>query len=414
MSKLATAVILCLTAALFFGLGYQTGYVPPPTLEFKPLPAQASQEELDEVARKVSETLLIADPLVRAEKLSQLLQGLGADSITAVRKGFDTVFLDIRDLELRLLAVWWTKLDPQSAFRWTTVNWTGSSMLVEVVRAWASRDPQAARAALPLVSTNPAHMRQCLMALAHGWDESGQPGLGEFMKSMNPGPERQRVIATITRRMILRDGVEKTTAWLESLPEDEPPDRFKLQSYRRVASAITSQDPQQGAQWATEHGAGKYGSGVYKRVAARWAKKDGAATMAWLSTLPEGSDRDWAVREGFRRWTTLDHDEAFAWMAEEPPALWNEPARAIYAGGVSRQDVRAGIAIAEAFEIPSLRDETLEQIARAWVAKDAETARAWIEASDLTDMAKARAMKGPRVQRKRRANVERDLDEDLN
>lgn len=415
MSKIATAVILALTGALFFGLGYRTGYVPPPTLEITPLPQQASSEELDAVAKQVAETLEIADPLVRAEKLSQLLQSLGPESITAVRKAFDTVFLDIRDLELRLLAVWWTEQDPQSAFRWTTGHWLGSSMLVEVMRAWASRDPQAAMAALPLVSTNPSHMNQCLMALAHGWDESGQPGLGEFMKSMSPGSHRQRVIATITRRMILRDGEEETTEWLVALPEDEPPDRFKLQSYRRVASAIASENPERGAAWATEHGAGKYGSGVYKRVAARWAQKDGDAMMAWLSTLPAGADRDWAVREGFRRWSSFWRDKAQAWVAEVPPAVWNEPARAIYAGAVSRGDPMAGIALASAFETPTLRDETLEQISRAWVSKDPEAARAWIETSDLSEMAKARAMKGtPQRKRRARPTADRDIEQKLN
>ena len=414
MSKIAAVVVLCIAAAVAFGAGYWTGYVPPPALEFQPLPKQASDEELDAVAQRVAETLEISDPLERAEKLSALLQSLGADSITAVRKGYDTVFMDARELELRLLAVWWTRLDPQSAFRWTQVNWTASSMLTEVIRAWAARDPQAAKASLPLIVTNPSHRRVIFIALVHGWDESGQPGLGEFIKTMNPSAERQLVIATVTRRMVLRDGVEATTRWLEDLPEDEPPDRFKLQAYRRVASAITSMDPEQGAAWGTIHGAGKYGSGVYKRVATRWAYKNGLATMNWLSTLPEGYDRDWAVRESFRQWASGNRQAAWEWIAAEPPALWNEPARAIYAGGISRTDPLAGIAIAEAFEQPQRREESLEGMARSWVNRDPEAARAWIEASDLSEMGKARAMRGMR-QRKPRAQAkpDRDVEEDI-
>jgi hypothetical protein len=414
MSKIATAVILVLTAGLFFGIGYRTAYVPPPALEFQPLPQQASEEELDAVAQQVADTLAIVNPLERAEKLSALLQTLGADNITAVRRAFDTVFLDIRDLELRLLAVWWVEHDAESAFRWTQVNWTGSTMLVEVMRAWAARDPQAAKAALPLIATNPSHLHRCLMALAHGWDESGQPGLGEFIQSMSPGPNRQRVIATITRRMVLRDGIEKTTEWLVNLPEDEPPDRFKLQSYRRVASAIASVDALEAARWAEIHGQGKYGSGVYKRVVVRWAQKDGPAAMTWLSTLPDGEDRDWAVREGFRRWVGVGREQAFAWIAELPAERWSEPARVIYAGSLSRQDPRAGIALAETLSEPTLRDETLESIAKAWVGKEPDEARAWIAASDLTDMAKARASAGPKVRKRRAPRPDRDIEQDLN
>ena len=291
MSKIAIAAVVCLTAAFFFGLGYQTGYDPPPPANYVPLPPVQPERELTGAAADVRDTLLIADPLERMKKLSTLLQGLEADAIPAVRDGFDAVFLDVSEMELRLLALWWARLEPQTAFRWSMVQWTGSSVMNEVIRAWAARDPESARGALLALTVSPGRYRSAAQALIQGWDESGQPGLGEFMRQLPAGADRQRVISVVTRRKVLRDGVEETTRWVEGLPEDQPPDRFKLQSYRRVASAITSLDPEQGAAWAEERGEGEYGDGLYRRVVSRWAEVDGEAAMNWLGTLPDGPRR---------------------------------------------------------------------------------------------------------------------------
>ena len=50
---------------------------------------------------------------------------------------------------------------------------------------------------------DPSSYRLGLQAVAEGWDESGQPGLGEFMAEMPRGAGRQRMLGTVTRRMMI-------------------------------------------------------------------------------------------------------------------------------------------------------------------------------------------------------------------
>ena len=144
MSKLSIAVLTSLGALLFFGLGYRVGFVPPPPREYRPLPLRVPPEELTGASAEIRDALQIADPIERMVVLGTLLKGLDAGSIPAVRDGYESVFIDLGASELRMLAQWWARLDPRSAFSWAQESFPATSVLADVVRAWAARDPRAA------------------------------------------------------------------------------------------------------------------------------------------------------------------------------------------------------------------------------------------------------------------------------
>jgi hypothetical protein len=251
-------------------------------------------------------------------------------------------------------------------------------------------------------------------ALVEGWLESGLPGLVEYLAEMPPGAERQFAIAALARRLILREGIDAALRWAEALP-DEAPSQFKLQAYRRVASAVADIDPQRAAHWAEKQLAGDFGNGVPRRVGVRWVRwdgQDGEPAMTWLASLPAVDHLPHAVESTYREWLRHDREGALRWLREVEPNPTFEPAISLYAFvAVSDGDSQTALEWAQRLHDEGLRHQTLEKVARAWFANDPEAARAWVEGSELPEAARKRALTPPKT-RPQRASPGKPLGDD--
>lgn len=383
----ATLVLL----GLAFGLGWWAGHEPVPPSRIR---GGTGSAPVDASVVALREALLDSDVLERTAKLGRLLQGLGPDALDEVRAAYDGVFLDQGDIDLVLLAEWWARFDPQAAFDWAHEEWRAEhpGVVRTVLRAWAREDPEAALAAASTAGQQSLRnsYRQAVIA---GWEESGRSGLLEFVEQLPPGGERQRAIATLARRMVLRHGVEESFRWAESVPDGEG--EFKLNVFRRVGSAAAEVEPERAAAWAERHEAGDFGNGLPRRVAVRWAKRDGAAAMAWLATLPAGRNRDDGVREGYRSWLRHDKEAAKAWMRSTELAEWNEPALSLFAMMVAQENPQEGVEWASRIRDDARRDGTIVLLGRIWLRQDAEAARAWMDGANLDPDTKRRMFEFP-------------------
>ena len=116
-------------------------------------------------------------------------------------------------------------------------------------RAWARTDPVAALKSSQVA--NPKARSIFREACLVGWEESGLPGLLEFVERLPVGAERQRAIQVVARRKVLRDGPQAAFEWAEDLPDSS--DAFKLNVLRRIASSAAQVDPMLAAKWAEMH-----------------------------------------------------------------------------------------------------------------------------------------------------------------
>lgn len=352
--------------------------------EEKPPPAAVEGAAPGTVVAAVKGALSISDPLARAATLAAVFQGLGPDAVGEVAEAYEDVTWSMQEtmgVELALLAEWWGRHDPAGAYAWFRARgWIQNPVLMRVVvRAWATQDPAAARKTVD--SALGRDRRRLVAALAEGWFESGQDGLEDYLAALPPGEERQLAIAYVARRRVLRDGSDATLRWAEALPDDAP-GRFKLQAYRRVASAVAEVEPQRAAAWVERQLSGDYWDGLARRVAVRWARQDGEAALAWLETLPP-EKLGTAVDEAYRIWFTRDRERARAWIqhAEGNPVL--QPAVGFYALSVAPDDPAAGLSWAAKLSDETLRHRTLVRLGRGWMARDPEAARAWLAGSEL-------------------------------
>jgi hypothetical protein len=237
---------------------------------------------------------------------------------------------------------------------------------------------------------------QLTSALVEGWLESGLPGLEEYLIEMPPSNEQQFAISALVRRLIVRDGIDAALRWVEALP-DEAPGRFKLQAYRRVASAVADIDPQRAAHWAEKQLAGDFGNGVPRRVGVSWGRQDGGeAAMTWLASLPAVDHLPFAVDATYREWLRHDREGALRWLREAEPNPTFEPAISLYALVTVSDDLQTALEWAQRLQDEELRHQTLEKLARAWLANDPEAARAWIEGSELPEAAQQRVLAPPK------------------
>lgn len=393
MSGRIVAGVILLAAAAAFAIGYGVGSSRAP--EPRPYRSTVAPDEiaLDGVAADAREILLEPDTLRRIAELSQLLRTLPPEALDELLAAYETVFLDRGDIDLVLLATWWARFDPEGAYRWTQREWSADHPLAvgAVFHTWALRDPHAAVAAAADVPNPQLRTGYTHQAIA-GWEESGQPGVLEFVRSLPETADRQRAIAVLARRRVLRDGVEASFEWADQLDDDQG--WFKLNAIQRVASAAAEVDPKAAAAFAERHYQGPFGHALIDRVGRIWVKRDPAAAMQWLSTLEPGKTRDKGVRESFLRWVRDDPEAAGAWLQRTERGAWLDPAMAIYARRLAKSEPRQALEWADGIFDAVLRQSTIARIARVWGASDEAAARAWVEQSDLPQWLKDKLM-GP-------------------
>jgi len=358
----------------------------------------------------VVEALRESDPLVRTERLARAFQTLPSEALPGVRRAYSGAFFDLGDTELVLLAEWWARFDAPAALEWSYADWTANATQVQqaILRAWARHDPEAA---LRVAENQRADNVRALWmdAVLSGWEESGQAGVFEFVRTMGPGPDRQRALAALARRKVLREGVAAAFDWGESLPEDD--DGFKLDLLRRVGSSGAEVDPELTAQRAGRLADGPHADGLLRHVGTRWAKRDGEAALRWLASLPPGYARDDGVSETFRTWVRWARPDALRFMegpARSDPAL--DPATALYVQVLAADDPHAAIGVAQEIRDEDLRWATVGRVWRAWWIDDELAASQWFEthASEMPEFYRERIRVIPsavRALREKKAEV---------
>lgn len=384
---------VCLVAALGGALGLSgCGPSSPPGTgapeETPPQAASASAASLREILRD-------PDPFARARSLGTVLPTLGPEAIPEVKEILRDPALERGAAEYELLIEWWARHDPAEATRWAA-DWSPvfyrQAALSATLPLWVAADLQASLIAVQnWVLYRPDLREAAARALVIGWYEGGHPGLVEYIHDLGAGLDQQSALATYLRVAILNEGGDAVMRWAESVPEDDK--EYKLTVYRQVASILPLYDHAAAMRWCEAQCDGPYGVNLRQILAMRWALKDGPAALSWLSSAPEGHEKNLGIRATFREWMRQDPDGILVWMDEqnrggEPPA-WLEPVYPLYSMLLAERSPPEAIAWAQRIEKDLEREVTLVKIARKWRAADEAAAEAWIEASPLSEEARA-------------------------
>ncbi|MDG2334574.1 MAG: hypothetical protein P8Q97_10155 [Myxococcota bacterium] len=343
------------------------------------------------MAGEIRDVLLIPDPIERVRVLAEIFSDLPPSHLDAVLHAYDTVIFQAGDPEVILVAQWWTRFDPEGAFRWTRRHWEARvpTVVSAVIREWARIDPEQAYEIVGPLNTGEHPLAPYVYALVVGWEESGKPGLDDLMIKMS-GPHAQRATTATMRRRVRHLGAEGAIAWAEALPKES-----RNNAYQRLASALAEIDPQQATQFAERHMGSGEGRWLPRRVGTRWAKFDPQAAMIWLASLPPGEERDDGITESFRRWLKGNRSDAHAWVrslaGREEDSAWAEPAFALYSLDIAVESPEEAVAFADAnIRNSERRKPAVGNPLRYWLLQDETAALAWLAASDFDEKTKAR------------------------
>jgi hypothetical protein len=406
MRKIASAGAALIVAGAAFGLGYRLGGFHDGPSSFAPSLAEGAESRLAAI-------LPMPDSRERARQLVRFFDAAGPVDAPEVRAAFAAAGQDVDEVAVVLFAGWWAEHHPNDALHEDLVPGWADLWIRTVVREWARRDPEGALRAIGKIPAERATSRRSAeLPLIRGWFESGADpaGLLDFVEGIELGRPRSEALDEFAVRMLERDGIDASLRVAEAVPDGRG--KFKLQFYRRFASALTSRDPQRAVAWAKQQAEGPYNKNLMRRIAARWGWLEGEAAMEWALALPDGEERDESVLAAYRSWGRRDRERASAWMRSREPTPALEPALALFIIRVARDDPEEALEWLVHIEDEERRLQTLASVGRRWMVSDPVAATAWLEGAGLPAEAKESILDGSRERVRRRATAAVDESEE--
>jgi hypothetical protein len=347
----------------------------------------------------IADVLRDEDVYSRARRLGALLPTLGPEAAAAVKEVLGEKTLDFGAIEIELLVRFWATHQPEDASRWAFYESPGAFRVPAILCSftlWAEADPQAAlKAAKEWLVYSDEVDTALQVALVRGWFANNPPELEQYIYDLGKSFQRQRALTAFIRLVIQKRGADAVMRWAEAIPDDDAVSSYKKVAYARTTSALALFDREAAMRWCEAHCDARYGWGMRSIIARVWARSDGPAALAWLSTAPEGYESDLAVRYTFADWGRRDPEAAMAWMAarttgEPDPRL--RPIFPVYAR-LLLQDSRPLEAIewAQRIEDEKDREDLLVRLLREWRGADAAAAEAWLRQSSLSEEKRQKA-----------------------
>ncbi len=349
----------------------------------------------------VSEIVKIADPVERAERFLALVRSLDAHQFPEVASQLQGQSDEWAEFEARLFIWAWSTLDPAAAME-ASLQWSPNlrdSVGYAAARAWARRDPIAAREAVRLEleaqTTERATLDTSLMSgLAHGWAENGDfEGALTFIDDRFPAlAHRETLVEMLVQQMLDAKGVAATFAWAESLAARHDDRAFLSIVFRKVGRNAIRIDPAATSAWLDRfEGDPSYMNRARRAAAVAWGREDPRAALGWMLAQPPTNVRrvsgltvilvDWVVRE-----------EAAArdWVRVTPPDPGLDEGVALAARKIAERSPSDALEWVELVRDPARREEALVSVGARWWRADEKAVSRWIEMEKLSPAVETR------------------------
>jgi hypothetical protein len=341
----------------------------------------------------------------RVQRFAALLPTLGPEAIPVVKEIFvDPMYSYFGATDFDLLVRFWATHQPEETTQWAlrkSPPMARTALIYTAFTVWAETDPQAAMELSQSKIAMAGEVRDPVQyALVRGWYKRNPEQLAQFIQQLGIGVSRQRALAAYLQELVRTQGPDAAMEWAEALPDTDGP--YKRAVYSQVGSLLPFFDHAATMRWCDAHCDGPYGKNLRNVIARRWVVTDAPAALAWLSTAPEGYDKDLAVQSAYAVWGRTDSAAAVAWMAGTTPETleaWRRPLLPVYVRLLSFGAPAEAIVWAEAIESDDGRVHWLKTVARVWRKTDEAAAEAWLQQSELSEEAReeVRSDAGPIV-----------------
>lgn len=268
--------------------------------------------------------------------------------------------------------------DPQAAWAYaSSLPFQGDgyrSPLVRVISSWAQIDPQGAVQAA--MSIREAGIRGAAISSAvSAWANSDFDGALKYAIAEQDSTIR----SDIFRSMSTGQGIDRRkllTAMIEHMPAGD--------NYQRTVSGLFNDwartMPAEAAAALNELPQGRLYSELTSRVASQWSENqtDKRELLDWMRQLPPGDARRNAYRSAFSQWSSQNPQEALAALQTLSPEDRKNAIQAV-GSGWSQRDPEAVIRWSAGIDDPAQRGDVIRNAIGQWARYSPEEASRYVQ-----------------------------------
>jgi hypothetical protein len=338
--------------------------------------------------------------LERIKALATLVGTFGEGDVPEVAQVLDRGAIGLGGVETDVLVRWWASYQPYEAGIWAFNDSPDGYRAVAIDAALETAALYDLAMAYAVLEDIPDARRIDgdigRVALIRGWYLSGEPGVEDYLRSLGHDVPQQVGLRSLAQTIVLTEGPEGLAKWLDEL--EDRGHMFKTSAYRKATPAMLRADLEYTLKWCEEVCEDPHADLVRQIISKEWAKEDGPAAMRWVSTTPAGKTRDRAVQTTFMGWRSQDDEGLMQWITEMGPdgvEPWFEPAVGRVAMWLAWDYPLESYKWASKIEKDSDRELAFISISRRFREADEAAAEAWLEQSDLSEEARAKARTFP-------------------
>ncbi|MFM7180104.1 MAG: hypothetical protein ACKO2G_01360 [Verrucomicrobiales bacterium] len=254
---------------------------------------------------------------------------------------------------------------------WGTSRYQSSMLFY----AWGRKDPEAALAYTAEVGSERANF-----SILSSWAEVAPSKAIEWAKANAPvdengNPQENWNMVGAVHGLAKTDLGQAASA-LESMNFGEA----RGNALDVVFAKMWKQDPEQTKTWINSIGDERLQAGVAVRIADRLADSDPKVAATWIESLTQPQAKARAAADIIEKWSGQDPNATGDWVNRNFPANQeNDRVREAFAYSIDHRDPQSSLAWAGTITDQGRRDETVTRIAREWLRRDAQNARAVLE-----------------------------------
>jgi hypothetical protein len=300
-----------------------------------------------------------------------VIRNLGIKDCKEARRLLESATGDGRRVLFQALANHWSELDPVDAFDWALrerENDFRNRLGFEAARALINVDPEAALARI--ANAKGSETRQRVAEWVIGALSKANPArAAQYLANSASLPNKSRLLQVVALEYG-RSAPEAALKWAGSLE----PKRLRDEAIKNAWNGWAEVDP---AAVATRlQGQGRELSEVYGSAARAWSKKDPAAALAWIESLPDKDARARAY-SGFEvDLQLIGKDSARALIDSISTDGYKENLANRIAQQLARENVEDALKWVESLPQGKMRENAFQPVLDEWSSRDpAESAR---------------------------------------
>jgi hypothetical protein len=174
--------------------------------------------------------------------------------------------------------------------------------------------------------------------------------------------------------------------WANALPDPEE----RTKALAAIAGPLGERDPEAGMKLVMSLPKGS-DQNAFRQILRRWVDTDLAGAAAWATTLVETSSpgevsiRNQALQDIARATGFKDREAGMAWLDKLPPGNSHDMAVHSFVSAADGYDIALATQAAMKIQNPELRDAVTAMTLGRWLREDAVAARAWMDANSIPD-----------------------------